>query len=158
MLNGVIFIVILLESIVERLEQRIMPKKQEKNEKTAKTKNYSTLNQSYSNISTQTVLKQQNTKCCSSDNIYFKVFIFGIVWLIFVYLIPSLIFANLTELNWTLIDAFYYCFISISTIGFGDFVPGQNEVGWSRNVYRLLMTSKILILFSLIFKQELKRF
>ena len=156
MLNGVILIVILLESIVERLEQRIMPKKQEI--KSTKTKNYSTLNQSDSNISTQTALKQQNTKCCSSENIYLRVFIFGIMWLILVYLIPSLIFANLTELNWTLIDAFYYCFISISTIGFGDFVPGQNEVGWSRNVYRLLMTSKILILFSLIFKQELKYF
>ena len=73
-----------------------------------------------------------------------KVFIVGLFCIVFVYLIPSIIFANITELNWTLIDAFYYCFISITTIGFGDYVPGQNQTGYERNIYRLLMTSEKL--------------
>ena len=108
-----------------------------KTNKFSKTKSYSTINEFNGN-------NQKDKGCLTSNNIYLRVFIFGILWLISVYLIPSLVFANLTELNWTLVDAFYFIFISISTIGFGDFVPGQNEVGWSRNIYRLLMTSKWL--------------
>ncbi len=135
---GVPLTILILESLVDRLQQRLMPSK---TNKFSKTKSYSTINKSDGNSAEN---NQKEKGCLTSDNMYLRVFIFGILWLISVYLIPSLVFANLTELNWTLVDAFYYCFISITTIGFGDFVPGQNEVGWSRNIYRLLMTSKWL--------------
>ncbi|XP_072036161.1 potassium channel subfamily K member 10-like [Amphiura filiformis] len=38
--------------------------------------------------------------------------------------IPALIFQAVE--GWTYHEAWYYCFITLTTIGFGDFVPGQN--------------------------------
>ena len=137
---GVPLTILILDSLVERLENRLIP-----------SKSFKTLNRPRSYASTElsdSFSSQENsiesnaqTKCCSCDNIYLKIFIFGLFCITLVYVVPSLVLANITELNWSLIDAFYYCFISITTIGFGDFVPGQNTVGYERNVYRCLMTS-----------------
>ena len=59
-------------------------------------------------------------------------FILTIFWL----LIGGLIFA-LSEKDWNFVDSFYFSFITLTTIGFGDLVPGlssrgdDNEIGVS---------------------------
>ena len=40
-------------------------------------------------------------------------------------IIGALIFSNFED--WPLVAAGYFCFITLSTIGFGDYVPGQKE-------------------------------
>jgi hypothetical protein len=30
--------------------------------------------------------------------------------------------------NWSILDGAYFCFITFTTIGFGDFVPGRNSL------------------------------
>ena len=49
-------------------------------------------------------------------------FVFSI-FIIFFLLIPAAIFLEF-ETDWKYFDSFYYCFISLSTIGLGDLTPG----------------------------------
>ena len=46
------------------------------------------------------------------------------IGLIFLILLPTWIFSTME--NWSLADSFYFSIISISTIGFGDYVPNMN--------------------------------
>ncbi|KAH3827416.1 hypothetical protein DPMN_129353 [Dreissena polymorpha] len=39
------------------------------------------------------------------------------------FIIPTILFMKVE--GWDLMDAIYYCFVTLSTIGFGDFIPGQ---------------------------------
>ncbi|KAL7633516.1 UNVERIFIED_CONTAM: hypothetical protein RMT77_016049 [Armadillidium vulgare] len=57
--------------------------------------------------------------------------------------IPSLIFSILEE--WTMIDAFYFTFITLSTIGFGDYIAGYGEPMSYSDIYKIAIVIWIMI-------------
>lgn len=52
-----------------------------------------------------------------------------------VIIIPAIFFMFLED--WSYFEALYFCFISLTTIGLGDFVPGDDPK-WRRSEYRSL--------------------
>ncbi|XP_059609474.1 potassium channel subfamily K member 1-like isoform X1 [Phlebotomus argentipes] len=57
---------------------------------------------------------------------------------------PMFVFAYM-EPGWDLLDAFYYCFISLTTIGLGDFIPGDGENVANPTLYKTLTTCYLLL-------------
>ena len=59
-----------------------------------------------------------------------------IVGLILFVFIPAAIFDSLQ--GWTYFESMYYCFVTLTTVGFGDFVPSRNPNGsFSQGLYRV---------------------
>ncbi|KAK9521267.1 hypothetical protein VZT92_021087 [Zoarces viviparus] len=52
------------------------------------------------------------------------------------FLMPAAIFSSI-EPSWSFLDGIYFCFISLCTIGLGDFVPGTQPRQKYRSLYQL---------------------
>ncbi|XP_029541264.1 potassium channel subfamily K member 1b [Oncorhynchus nerka] len=60
------------------------------------------------------------------------------------FLIPAAIFSSLEE-NWNFLESIYFCFISLSTIGLGDYVPGESFNQRFRQLYKVGITVYLLL-------------
>ncbi|XP_061787908.1 potassium channel subfamily K member 1-like [Nerophis lumbriciformis] len=64
-----------------------------------------------------------------------------------VLIIPAWIFWAL-EKDWNFLESLYFCFISLTTIGLGDYVPGERhdkEDSPHRHIYKLVITVYLLL-------------
>ncbi|KAK2150932.1 hypothetical protein LSH36_382g03003, partial [Paralvinella palmiformis] len=51
--------------------------------------------------------------------------------------LPGIMFVMVDR--WTYAEALYYCFITLTTIGFGDLVPGLEDTDRNRSFYRVMV-------------------
>lgn len=61
------------------------------------------------------------------------------------YIAFGAIMFKLWEDEWTIFEGAYFCFITLSTIGFGDFVPGFSEKEWDNQVKQIACSLYLLI-------------
>ncbi|XP_069607056.1 potassium channel subfamily K member 1 [Ranitomeya imitator] len=60
------------------------------------------------------------------------------------FIIPAAVFSILEE-DWNFLESFYFCFISLSTIGLGDYVPGEGYNQKFRQLYKMGITIYLLL-------------
>ncbi|XP_045597258.1 potassium channel subfamily K member 1 isoform X2 [Procambarus clarkii] len=74
----------------------------------------------------------------------FHLAIVGVIAFVLFMVFPSLIFAKL-EPGWDFLDSLYYCFISLTTIGLGDYIPGDAQDQPMRPLYKVCITGYLLL-------------
>ncbi|XP_061692921.1 potassium channel subfamily K member 1b [Syngnathoides biaculeatus] len=60
------------------------------------------------------------------------------------FLVPAAIFSAIED-NWNFLESFYFCFISLSTVGLGDYVPGEAANQRFRELYKLGITIYLIL-------------
>lgn len=58
------------------------------------------------------------------------------------FLAPAAVFSAV-EVSWTFLDGFYFCFISLCTIGLGDFVPAAQPSQKYRALYQVAVMGEL---------------
>ncbi|KAK3106682.1 hypothetical protein FSP39_025102 [Pinctada imbricata] len=64
--------------------------------------------------------------------------------LVLVYNLFGTILFDVWESNWDMLTSFYFCFITLSTIGFGDLVPGHSIKSWHSKSKQVICTLWLL--------------
>jgi len=68
---------------------------------------------------------------CRADTSDVHVPLYVSLLLLGVYLLLGALLFGLWEPEWDVLVGSYFCFVTLSTIGFGDFVPGTSLDAWS---------------------------
>ncbi|XP_046551834.1 potassium channel subfamily K member 16-like isoform X2 [Haliotis rubra] len=97
-------------------------------------------------VKLQTPMRKLLGKVCFPEHpkieMYLKNGLFVLVGLLMWLFLPAVVFSRVEK--WTYGESLYYCVITMTTVGFGDFVPGQ-QANEYRQVYRVLVVVWILM-------------
>ncbi|TSR87311.1 Potassium channel subfamily K member 1 [Bagarius yarrelli] len=70
----------------------------------------------------------------TASTMHFVLLLLLVIVMFFV--VPAVVF-SIIEDSWSFLEAFYFCFISLCTIGLGDFVPGEQDNQKLRPLYKI---------------------
>ncbi|KAK2724991.1 potassium channel subfamily K member 2-like [Artemia franciscana] len=104
---------------------------------------------------------KQNKQCCrrlirTGKRIWLVIFA---LLCLAIYLAIGSVFFMFSE-GWSFLDSFYFCFITVTTIGFGDYVPAQTYHMLACTAYILVglaLTSAVIEMIRLRFIESLKK-